>query len=80
MVGWEIPSRGRINSASLDMVKESRPTLSNLLALVDLGNFLLEELVTLLADLDDLLTLQTQSYGHTLERVSRRAEGSATHQ
>lgn len=29
-------------------------TLVNLLAAVDLGNLLLEELVTLLADLDDL--------------------------
>ena len=38
------------------------PTLDNLLALVDLGNLLLEELVTLLTDLDDLLSLQAKSY------------------
>jgi hypothetical protein len=38
------------------------PTLDNLLALVDLGNLLLEELVTLLTNLDDLLSLQAKSY------------------
>lgn len=37
-------------------------TLGDLLALVDLGDFLLEELVTLLADLDNLLALGAQSY------------------
>lgn len=37
-------------------------TLGNLLALVDLGDFLIEKLITLLADLDDLLTLRAQSY------------------
>lgn len=39
-----------------------RLTLGDLLALVDLGNLLLEELVTLLADLNNLLTLEAQSY------------------
>jgi hypothetical protein len=37
-----------------------RLTLGDLLALVDLGNLLLEELVTLLADLDNLLTLNAE--------------------
>jgi hypothetical protein len=40
----------------------TRLTLGDLLALVDLGDFLIEELVTLLADLDNLLALETQSY------------------
>lgn len=37
-------------------------TLGDLLALVDFGNFLVEELVTLLTDLNNLLALQAQSY------------------
>lgn len=41
-------------------------TLGNLLALVDLGDFLIEKLITLLADLDDLLTLRAQSYKQRL--------------
>ena len=36
-------------------------TLVDLLALVDLGDLLLHQLVTLLADLHDLLTLETPS-------------------
>ena len=39
----------------------NQPTFGDLLALVDLGNFLIEELVTLLADLDDLLALEAHS-------------------
>jgi hypothetical protein len=39
-----------------------KPTLGDLLALVDLGDVLFEELVTLLADLDNLLSLQAKSY------------------
>lgn len=54
----------------------SRPTLGNLLALVDLGNFLIEELVTLLTDLDDLLALQAQSYKEILERMALREGGA----
>jgi hypothetical protein len=41
--------------------KEAALTLGDLLALVDLGDFLLEELVTFLADLDNLLTIDTES-------------------
>lgn len=40
---------------------EKELTLGDLLALVDLGDLLIEELVTLLADLDDLLALKAQS-------------------
>lgn len=36
-------------------------TLANLLSSVDLGNLLLQELVTLLADAHDLVTLNAQS-------------------
>jgi len=39
-----------------------KPTLGDLLALVDLGDLLVEELVTLLTDLDDLLSLKAKSY------------------
>lgn len=42
--------------------EENELTLGDLLALVDLGDLLIEELVTLLADLDDLLALKAQSY------------------
>lgn len=37
-------------------------TLGDLLALVDLGDLLVEELVTLLTDLDDLLSLEAKGY------------------
>lgn len=37
------------------------PTLDNLLALVDLVDLLVEDLVTLLTDLDDLLSLHAKS-------------------
>jgi hypothetical protein len=40
----------------------TRLTLGDLLALVDLCDFLVEELVALLADLDNLLALEAQSY------------------
>jgi hypothetical protein len=36
-------------------------TLEDLLSLVDLGDFLIEELVTLLTDLDDLFALNAKS-------------------
>lgn len=36
-------------------------TLGDLLALVDLGDLLIKKLVTLLADLDNLLALKAQS-------------------
>jgi hypothetical protein len=36
------------------------PTLGDLLALVDLVDLLIKELVTLLADLDNLLTLNAE--------------------
>ena len=46
---------------SLAWGEENELTLGDLLALVDLGDLLIEELVTLLADLDDLLALKAQS-------------------
>jgi hypothetical protein len=45
-------------------------TLCDLLALVDLGDFLLEEGVTLLADLDDLGTLNAPSLSTCQSSVS----------
>jgi hypothetical protein len=39
-----------------------KPTLGDLLSLVDLGDLLVEELITLLTDLDDLLSLKAKSY------------------
>lgn len=50
--------------------KNLEPTLGDLLALVDLGDFLIEELVTLLANLDDLLALNTQSYWKLLGHIA----------
>ena len=61
-MGLAIPVSRNISSAPYDMYGWSEPTLGNLLALVDLGNFLVEELVTLLTDLDDLLSLHAKSY------------------
>jgi hypothetical protein len=46
-------------------------TLSDLLALVDLGDLLFEKLVTLLTDLDDLLSLKAKIY---IEMSDHRAE------
>jgi hypothetical protein len=51
--------------------KKSELTLGNLLALVDLGDFLVKELVTLLANLDDLFALKTQSYQQMLGRIAQ---------
>lgn len=55
-----------------------RLTLGDLLALVDLGNLLLEELVTLLADLDNLLTLEAQSYIFGVRLLGRKMESVRT--
>lgn len=62
--GSRVGNTLRYESASLVFIylpKEAALTLGDLLALVDLGDLLLEELVTLLADLDNLFTLDTES-------------------
>lgn len=59
-MGWEIPSSHvRIKIGLFG--RWEKPTLADLLALVDLGDLLVEELVTLLTDLDDLLALKAKS-------------------
>lgn len=73
-MGLAIPFSRKISFALYDLCDGSGPTLGNLLALVDLSNFLLEELVTLLANLDDLLALNAQSYRKTLECMALRTE------
>lgn len=50
--------------------KWGKPTLGDLLALVDLGNFVFEKLVTLLTDLDDLLSLEAKSWVWMLDHIS----------
>lgn len=56
-----------------------RPTLGDLLALVDLSNLLVEELVTLLADLDNLLSLHAKSYRYMLDNDVRQQKIIAQH-
>jgi hypothetical protein len=45
---------------------------------VDLGDFLVKQLVTLLADLDNLLSLQTQSYTRTVSLRDSKTRGRHT--
>lgn len=56
MVGWPKPIQNDV-SASLERIERAREkirTLDNLLSAVDLGKLLFHQLVTLLADLDNL--------------------------
>lgn len=76
VVGCEIPFYGTYLVWEVNGQQTKRQTLGNLLALVDLSNLLVKKLVTLLANLDNLLALQAQSCTGLLDRMSRRIEGT----
>ena len=65
VVGWEIPREVR-QVRGTGIVEES--TFQDLLSAIDLGNLLVQKLVTLLADVDDLLASNTEG-SNSLENL-----------